>query len=522
MRARCTLLLLLTTLALTSSCNSGQEPTAVSQDVRLFFPSETAPAVAPEVARFNQLQLKTSAGSTVSVVPFQSDGVAAASRLSVGPNDGRPALWLASSSLALGALDSREEKALECVSLATTDLGFSVLERDLFSLDQHEGVGLLAQSAADDSSLEPARRLIVVQGDPLSSSSGLSILAMELALQLTVRPDALAPSLLASQMERLRASQRRPARYFHDDQEMLRWLSERGDRQPAVALSSRQQVSARSSAAPNQKLVFIRATAPHLTLDYPLCRILHLRLAADAEEAQKLVQKHLATQEMSAALRRLGFTTADDQLRDEPRPASGTGAEILALWPKIRKPSAVAFVVDTSSGSPQDFRQSVARELAAFAPRAVSGGDEIALIATSTRSELLAPLSPNSARFLAALESLPASGAAVLLDGLQEALAVLDTVPTATARRSAVLVATQPDSSSSTSLARLRQSASQTLTRSGGALYVLAVRVSPGNELPPQAAAGLRELATELEASYRETDLAQLPLVLRAILQEVE
>jgi hypothetical protein len=108
------------------------------------------------------------------------------------------------------------------------------------------------------------------------------------------------------------------------------------------------------------------------------------------------------------------------------------------------------------------------------------------------------------------------------MDGLQEAISILEVVPPASARRSAVLVATQADSLSSISLARLRQSAHQALARSGAALYVLAVRVSPGKDLPPQPAAALRDLATELEASYRETDLAQLPQALRGILQEVE
>lgn len=509
-------------LALAGGCASDEAPTVPSRDIRLFFPSETASAMAAEVARFNQLQVKTSHGSTVSVVPFQADGVAAASRLAVGPGDERPALWFASSSLALSALDSKTERAVECTSLATTDLGFSALERDLFALDQHEAIGLLSQIRSDESSFDRARRVIVVQGDPTTSSSGLAVAAMEFALQLSVRPDALTPALLAPAKDTLRGSQGRISRYFHDDQQMLRWLSERSDGQPAVALSSRQQVSARNSAAPSQRLTFVRATAPHLTLDYPLCRILHPRLEADAEEAQKLVQRHFASREMKGALRQLGFTTTDDQLRDESRFPSGSGAEILALWPRARKPSAIAFVIDTSSGSPQNFRESVARELIAFAPRAVAAGDSLGLITTSTRSELLAPLSPTLARFTAALEALPASGSAVPMDGLQEAISILEVVPPASARRSAVLVATQADSSSSISLARLRQSAHQALARSGAALYVLAVRVSPGKDLPPQPAAALRDLATELQASYRETDLAQLPQALRGILQEVE
>ncbi len=503
---------------LASGCTSDDDRSSSSQEVRLFYPSDTSAAIIAEVTRFNKSRQTTSRGLTVSVVPFLADGVSAASRTGVGPSEARPAIWLASSSLALGALSKSSQQTIDCTSMATTDLGFVTRERDLFYLDQHEGVALFSQIAADSPSQDSGRRRITVQASPSSSSSGLSVVAMEFALQMSLRTDALAAALPSAERGPLIASQRGVARYFHSDQEMLGWLGARADGHPAVALSSRQQVVAQNSASPSQRLAFVRAAAPHLVLDYPLCRIVHPRVEAGAEEAQRLVHRHFTSKDFSASLRQLGFTTKDDQLNETRNVSPEAGAEILALWPNVRKPSAIAFVVDTSSGSPAGFRESVARELAGFAPRAAAQGDSLALIATSTRSEVLAPLSSAPKRFVTALEALPASGSAVPIDGLREAISLLDQLSSSTTRRAAVLLVTQADAASSSSVASLRQSSQQLLTRGGGALYIVALTSSL--QLP--AAAGIRALALELEATYVEADLPSFPQALRGILQEVE
>lgn len=517
-------------IAALTGCTSEQTASVPHLEVRLYFPSEAAAVIAPEIARFNSLAIKSSSGPAITVVPFQSDGITAASRLPTSPSDRRPALWLASSSLALDALNGATDQGVDCVSLATSDLGIAIRERDLFAINQHDGVTLLSEFVRGPQDQDKARRIIAAAGDPISSSSGLAVAAMEFALALGVRTDVLTVSMLASAPESLRASQQRLSRHFSNDHEMLRWLAERSSGQPAAALSSRQQVLALNASNASQglvsntpqKLAFVRVTAPHLALDYPICRIDHAALQPDAQDAQRLVHKHFSSKKMSAALRGLGFTSSEDILDEETRFHPGSGNEILRLWPIVSKPSAAAIVVDTSSGSPEEFRRAIARELGAFARPSSTRGDSLCLISTSTRAELLSPLSSNPAQLQEALEALPASGAAVPLDGLSMAFSTLEAARPSQFRRAVLLLASQDDAGSSVSLAQLQQSAEQSLVRNGGALYILALRAAPIDGQPASAPPTLLHLASELDARYLEVDMANLSQALRGVLDEIE
>lgn len=499
---------------------------APKEEVRLYFPSETASVIAPEIARFNNLLLKTPQGASVSVVPFQSDGPSPSYRILSDLSERRSAVWLAPSSLAVDVLTQRSRAELgsspECVSVATTDLGFAVRQSDLFSIDQYEGSGLLAQFLNTSTSGDSAKRPILAIPAPGSSASGLALFAMQVSGALGARPESLSNSLLQAPNDSLRTAQGRVSRYFRSEQEMLRWLRERPEGQPAVALSSRQQVLAANASPIGAQLKFIRSAAPQLGLDYSLCSVDSHRLSATTRDARLLVYQHFSRPETTAGLRTIGFTTSDDALSSARRFPDGLGSSLIQLWAKVRKPAAIAFVIDTSSEVSPDLLQRVSRELASFARWESVSGDSLSLISTSTRPEMLASLTTDPRQFQRALEDLRPSGAAVPLDGMSLAFSSLESVSQSNFRTAVVLVASKLDANSATSFGALRSHFAQSLARSGTALYVVGVESGTEGEKEPQSSDWLKTFAADLGAAYIQTSVADLPTSFRTVLQQVE
>lgn len=345
---------------------------------------------------------------------------------------------------------------------------------------------------------------------------------MQASVALGVRLDSLAAQPLKIPDDALRATQASVARYFRGEAEMLRWLRTRMEPQPAIALTSRQQVHAANTAKGGARLLFVSSALPNLSLDYPLCDVVSASATASSSEARQLVLRHFSGPAVQSLIRSLSFTTSSDNLTTEHRFQNGVGAALLDAWPKVRKPASIALVVDTSSGVPPALLSAVSRELSSFIRWDTVAGDSIGLVATSTRPELLSPITPDLKKFQRSLELLRPSGIAVPIDGAGLALSSLDALPPSASRQALVVVASQRDAGSASSLSAMRQKLSQSLQRTGAAAYVVGVQWSPVEAGPPEDLKWLQSIAAELGAEYVQSPLGTLPETLRAVLQRVE
>lgn len=499
--------------------SGSQPPVEPKLTLRLFYPSELKQIIEPAVARLNEASLSPQ-GSGVRVLALAADGASAAARVAAEPPES-PMLWLSSASLSHGLLAAAKVPLTlsECRSMATSDIGAAFRSADGFLVEEHENEGLFAQFVAPPTEPDPAKVPLIFAGLPGSASSGLAVYLMASSAAAKVRPQALTAAQVQGDLEALKASQVRLARYFASDSQMLSWTAELRGGQPAVALTTSQQVHAHNVRSPSSPLAFVRAGVPSFSLDYPLCALRHPKLSGAATEAQGAVMQALLSAGIRDQLSAAGFGPPLAQAHDDGAAQPGTARALFDRWQAVRKPSLSAFVVDTSSGVPGEVFASLSRELQAFASRPASAGDSLALVSTSTRPELLAAPSPDHARFREAAGELRGSGALALRDGLGVAMSLVTDAPLAQFRGVIVAVISGQDTASAASAASLAQRSIAAISRRGTALYIVEISNPAQPQQQPSAAA---QLASDLGGSHVETGLAGLPGVLRALFQEIE
>lgn len=496
-----------------------------AHEVPVYFPSEVSAAILPSAELFNSSRRRAADGRLISIQPLSSDGTRPISRIKDSSAQGA-AIWLASSSLAIDALRSEllgtDRTVDACASMGYSDLGVAARESDDFTIEHYRATGLFEQFISPSSAPDPARIPLIISGLPSSSTSGLAVFTMTSASALKVRVAALSPELLASSLSALIGSQARVTRYFASDTDMLRWLSAQPGGQPALALTSRQQVLAHNSSSPQQPLAFVRATVPELSLDYPLCLIRDKSISPSLAEALHAAHQHLATQGLSARMASMfGFSTSADQKPQPVVPLPGSELKLLALWPQARKPSITAFVIDTSSEVAAGVTATIQRELHHLSARKELAGDSLILIATSTRAEIVSKPSAEAALFREALKSLRPSGAFALRDGISMAMNLVNDAPARERRGAVVVIASGPDTASAASLSALRARASSEISRRGVALYVVGL-LQPDPEHNNGYINDLRYLAADLGGTFVGVMPAELPGVMQAIFQEIE
>lgn len=517
-RIQC-LLLPLGLVTLVGCQGSGSEPPpSRAVEVRLFYPSELQPILEPAVARFNAAPISKD-GMSVRVSALHADGAAAGARVANEPPE-IPVIWLSSSSLSHGPLASGYPSSgmslAECRSLASSDIGAAFRASDGFLVEEHGSEALFAQFVSPSSEPDPAKVPLIFMGLPGSSASGLAAYLMTCSAALKIRPQSLSALQVQGETAAIEASQVRFARYFPSDPQMLAFTASLHGGQPAIALTTAQQVKAHNTRMPAAPLTFVRAGVPSFSLDYPVCAVRHAKLSPELSEAQRSAMQEIFGPELQAQLAKQGFGPPSSEGSTEE---AGTALALLNLWPSARKPSLSAFVIDTSSNVPQEILAPLERELQAFSSRPAVARDSLTLISTSTRPELLAPASTDHSRFREAVKALPSSGALALREGIALAMSLVTDAPLSQYRGVIIAVVTGQDTASAISAASLAQRSLAAISRRGTSLYIVGI-TGPASQ--PGQLSSAAQLAADLGGTYVETSIQGIPTALRGIFQEIE
>lgn len=513
-------LLMLSLVALgVSGCDSeiAQQPVPSASSVytiHMLYPPETRPLMLSAIERFNAKNLLISNGSLARVAGTTYDDYAATVPLTTATH--QVSLLLGPlPTLPIEASQYPDKEARRCESLMSTRLGIAARPIDTFSFPTDRERLSLASILAPYKEGADHRRDVIV-GAPRFSSSGLVAALTTAATTSRVPLGELTAQTITENRASLRSAQERVRNYTIDDRAGLQWIANREGGAPIIAVTTETSFEAHKRSKSPAPLEWVPFNTPAVSVDYPLCEPSPRTDTQQRLETTRLARSFFSSEEFKELARAAGFSPATPTASSSQGAPSGAVRQLLAEWPQIRTPTSTVFVLDTSIKTDLATIETIRREISFFIDARPSKDDSVAIVTTSSQSEVAREPTTDAELLNLTLSRLSTSGGSAVRDGIDAAFNLFEGTYATPSRHSIIVFTSTGDTSSQTTVEQLRNRASQFVGRRNVDLFVLGVGGAEQDfgELPA--------LTKKAGGHFLQTDLSTLPDVFDAIARQVQ
>ncbi len=510
-------LLMLSLVALgVSGCDSeiAQQPVPSASSVytiHMLYPPETRPLMLSAIERFNAKNLLISNGSLARVAGTTYDDYAATVPLTTATHQ----VSLLLGPLPIDTSQYPDKEARRCEPLMSTRLGIAARPIDTFSFPTDRERLSLASIVAPYKEVADPRRDVIV-GAPRFSSSGLVAALTTAASAARVPLEQLTAQTITENRASLRSAQERVRNYTIDDRAGLEWLANREGGAPIIAVTTESSFEAHKRSKSPAPLEWVPINTPAVSVDYPLCEPSPRTDTQQRLETTRLARSFFSSEEFKELARAAGFSPTTPTASSSQGAPSGAVRQLLAEWPQIRTPTSTVFVLDTSIKTDLATIETIRREISFFIDARPSKDDSVAIVTTSSQSEVAREPTTDAELLNLTLSRLSTSGGSAVRDGIDAAFNLFEGTYATPSRHSIIVFTSTGDTSSQTTVEQLRNRASQFVGRRNVDLFVLGVGGAEQDfgELPA--------LTKEAGGHFLQTDLSTLPDVFDAIARQVQ
>lgn len=511
--------------------------------LKLVHDPELTPYLASVKEQFLLSKPVLSDGTALSLEFTSELGVTAARRIASG--EIKADAWIASSTSLVNYTNSnirnlgaRQE---ECSPLFSTPVVVATDARnqDAFNAPNQE----FSWNAISESKLELGEegplgsRFAFSHGSPQASTSGFDAL-LQLAFFASIdQPKTLSVESLREPAARKKLAlyEQHVSTYGRDENALLTRTANSGSKRIRFAITTEQQVAAfnlnRGDNIP--PLVALYPEEGSVWQDYRFC-ISDADWVTPAHKAGlRILSNFLANESAQLAAKKRGFRPTVVSLPDMsplteafgvktslPRrsflPLSGdVVGHLLESWPELRRPLAVAFVLDASGsmeGAPLSESKDFFRKLLARG----SDGDRHALVSFSNRPQVESPFGKSEPEITSRLDLLTAVGGSAVYDGLRAATDLITAPENNGFRRVIVMITDGDDKNSEISQQAIQDLVSDKFPRYDILLGMVAL-TSPGADH-----SDLKRITRSANGIYREVTFDQLPALFEEVSKNLD
>lgn len=492
--------------------------------------------------QFSLAKPALSDGTPITLDYISELGVDAAKKISTG--DIKADAWLAPSTSLINYANSRLKnlgaRQSNCVQLFSTPVVIATDARNLNAFNapaqEFSWNALSETKLALDNDGPLATRYAYSHGVPDASSTGFDALLQLSFFASADRGQSLSLDNLKSDASAKKLSQYEKfiSSYSMDETTLLERTANSGSKKVRFTITTEQQVAVfnvnRSDAT--QPLVALYPEEGAIWQDYNFCLSDADWVTPAQRAALKIFTDFISSPASQLAAKKRGFrpaivTSADTAPLTEqygvktslPRssflPVSGDVVEyLLAQWPNLMRPSAVAMVLD-ASGSMEGAPISEAKDFYRKVLARSASRDLRALVSFNTQPTIDSRFTTDFPALSAKLDTIEALGGSAVYDGLRSGMEVIIGPEANAYRRTILMITDGDDKNSDTSLQMIQDMVSDKFTRYDIKLILIAL-TRPGADY-----ADLKKIVRSANGIYREGSYDQLNTIFDEVIKNL-
>jgi len=333
-------------------------------------------------------------------------------------------------------------------------------------------------------------------------------------------------------VERLKRFEQLVAEYGVNTLELLEKSAAAPVYTMALTLTTEQQLVAFNLARPGKEpLLALYPKQGSYWLNYSLCRSDADWVTSERLAAYKLFTTYLASEQIQSEVLERGFRPSRVGSLSAPltpengvtpnlpdrllMPLSGElVAQLLGLWPSVKRPAAAVLVLDTSGSMQGDTLRVVQGQAVNFI-RSLPPADRAAVVTFSGNASVASGLTDDKARLTQLIEGLEAAGGSALYDAVNAAMQIFSQAQLPDYRKAMLLVVDGRDTNSMINLPLALSTLENTARQHHLQLVVVGIK---SDEYDPAA---LKDMVEAVNGSYRETSREQLYEALQEALRGI-